>query len=52
MERERRRRRTILYYLEDDSVQVTEPPEHNSGIPQGALKTRQIESGKTWGAIQ
>ena len=36
MERERRRRRTILYYLEDDSVQVTEPPEHNSGIPQGA----------------
>ena len=32
---ERRRRCTILYYLEDDSVQVMEPVEHNSGIPQG-----------------
>ena len=34
-ERERRRRCTIFYYLEDDSVQVIEPVEHNSGIPQG-----------------
>ena len=34
-ERERRRRCTIFYYLEDDSVQVMEPVEHNSGIPQG-----------------
>ena len=32
---ERRRRCTILYFLEDDSVQVMEPVEHNSGIPQG-----------------
>ena len=41
-EMERRRRCTILYYLEDDSVQVMEPVEHNSGIPQGEDK-RDIE---------
>jgi hypothetical protein len=31
----------ILYYLEDDSIAVTEPPQENSGILQGVLIKRQ-----------
>ncbi|XP_058116379.1 EF-hand domain-containing family member C2 [Anopheles ziemanni] len=31
----------ILYYLEDDTLQVSEPRTLNSGIPQGCLVTRQ-----------
>ncbi|CAF0712493.1 unnamed protein product [Brachionus calyciflorus] len=31
---------TILYYLEDDSMQVFEDPVENSGIPQGKLIRR------------
>ncbi|KAJ3350141.1 EF-hand domain-containing protein 1 [Allomyces javanicus] len=31
----------ILYYLEDDSIAVTEPPKENSGILQGVLIKRQ-----------
>lgn len=31
----------ILYYLEDDTMQVSEPRTMNSGIPQGCLVTRQ-----------
>ncbi|KAI9183565.1 hypothetical protein H9P43_004483 [Blastocladiella emersonii ATCC 22665] len=31
----------ILYYLEDDSIAVTEPPQPNSGILQGVLIKRQ-----------
>ncbi|XP_035890805.1 EF-hand domain-containing family member C2 [Anopheles stephensi] len=31
----------ILYYLEDDTMQVSEPRTLNSGIPQGCLVTRQ-----------
>ena len=27
----------MLLYLEDDTLQVTEPPETNSGLPQVAL---------------
>ncbi|CAH8463795.1 unnamed protein product [Schistosoma turkestanicum] len=30
----------ILYFLEDDSMQVTEPSQNNSGIPQGKLVRR------------
>merc|ERR1711959_133523 len=31
------RKVTLLYYLEDNTVQVNEPREENSGIPQGCL---------------
>lgn len=31
----------IYYYLEDDTIAVTEPPVENSGIPQGKLIRRQ-----------
>ena len=31
----------ILVYLEDDSISVMEPPQENSGIPQGVLIKRQ-----------
>jgi len=34
------RRCTILYYLEDDSIQVNEARQENSGIPQGTLIRR------------
>ncbi|CAH8447582.1 unnamed protein product [Dicrocoelium dendriticum] len=30
----------IFYFLEDDSMQITEPPVNNSGIPQGKLVRR------------
>lgn len=29
----------ILYFLEDDSMLVMEPPQNNSGIPQGNYQT-------------
>ena len=35
------RRVHILYFLEDDSISVVEPPVENSGIPQGVLIKRQ-----------
>ncbi|KAJ3166475.1 EF-hand domain-containing protein 1 [Geranomyces variabilis] len=35
------RRVRILYYVEDDSIAVVEPPVENSGIPQGVLIKRQ-----------
>ena len=30
----------LLYYLDDDSMQVSEPKEENSGIPQGVFIKR------------
>jgi hypothetical protein len=30
----------VLYYLEDDSMQISEPKEENSGIPQGVFIKR------------
>ena len=30
----------VLYYLEDDTIQVNEPAQENSGIPQGTLIRR------------
>ena len=30
----------VLYYLDDDSMQVSEPKEENSGIPQGVFIKR------------
>ncbi|KAJ3286632.1 EF-hand domain-containing protein 1 [Borealophlyctis nickersoniae] len=35
------RRVRILYFVEDDSIAVVEPPVENSGIPQGVLIKRQ-----------
>lgn len=35
------RRVRILFFLEDDSIAVMEPPVENSGIPQGVLIKRQ-----------
>merc|ERR1712166_467124 len=41
------RKVTILYYLEDNTIQVNEPKEENSGIPQGVLvKRHHIPNGK------
>jgi len=39
-EKYRIRKCTILYYLEDDSIQVNEACQENSGIPQGTLIRR------------
>jgi hypothetical protein len=32
------RRVQILYYLADDSVQITEPKQDNSGLPQVSVE--------------
>merc|ERR1711988_780055 len=40
MENYRVRKVTVLYYLEDNTLQVNEPKEENSGIPQGAFEKR------------
>jgi len=34
------RRCVLQYFLEDDSIKITEPKEENSGIPQGAFLKR------------
>lgn len=52
-ENHRVRKCNIFYYLEDDSIHVTECKEENSGIPQGYLiKRHRIEKSKgvyvTW----
>jgi len=39
-EKYRIRKCTVLYYLEDDSIQVNEAKQENSGIPQGTLIRR------------
>jgi len=39
-EQSRVRKCKILYYLEDDTIQVNEPAQENSGIPQGTLIRR------------
>ncbi|KAJ8609562.1 hypothetical protein CTAYLR_006046 [Chrysophaeum taylorii] len=40
IERQRVRKCLIYYYLEDDTIQMTEPTEGNSGIPQGQFIRR------------
>ena len=32
----------VMYYVEDDSIAVVEPPVENSGLPQGVLIKRQL----------
>jgi hypothetical protein len=47
MENYRTRKVTMLYYLEDNTVQVNEPKEENSGIPQGSfIKRHHIPKGR------
>merc|ERR1711871_1816254 len=47
MENYRVRKVTILYYLEDNTLQVNEPKEENSGIPQGSfVKRHHIPKGR------
>lgn len=41
VESSRVRRLTVFYYLEDNSIQILEPKQENSGIPQGAFLKRQ-----------
>ena len=49
MENYRVRKVTVLYYLEDNTIQVNEPKEENSGIPQGCyIKRHHIP--KAWPA--
>ena len=40
MENYRVRRAIIYYYLEDDTMHITEPRIDNAGIPQGTLVRR------------
>lgn len=40
VEQERIRKVSILYYLEDDTMELAEPRETNSGLPQGNLVRR------------
>eukprot|EP00398_MALV-I-01_sp_L67-1_P000499 gene498-179_t len=40
LENVRTRMVTVLYYLEDDSMQIGETPQDNSGIPQGTFIRR------------
>ena len=42
LENHRLRKVVILYHLEDKSIQVTEPKQVNSGVPQGAFLKRQM----------
>ena len=42
LENLRIRKLTIFYYLEDRSIQITEPKVVNSGAPQGAFLKRQM----------
>jgi len=47
MENYRVRKVTMLYYLEDNTVQVNEPKEENSGIPQGQfVKRHHVPKGR------
>ena len=51
VEQERIRKISLLYYLEDDTIELTEPRQTNSGLPQGNLVRRhnigwQEEDGK------
>jgi hypothetical protein len=51
VEQERLRKVSILYYLEDDTMELTEPRETNSGLPQGNFVRRhaiemQTDEGK------
>merc|ERR1712166_295118 len=46
LENFRVRKVTVLYYLEDNTIQVNEPKEENSGIPQGAfIKRHHVPKG-------
>jgi hypothetical protein len=40
LENFRVRRCEIYYYLEDDSMQIVEPKQENSGVPQGNFMKR------------
>ena len=42
LENYRVRKCTIFYFLEDKSIQVTEPKAVNAGIPQGAFHKRHM----------
>jgi hypothetical protein len=51
LENYRVRKVVIYYYLEDDTVQVTEPRQDNSGIPQGTLIRRHRFPGPNGGYL-
>ena len=53
LETRRIRRCRLLYYLQDDTIQVDEPQERNSGIAQGSLvRRRQVKSAGSSGIIK
>jgi hypothetical protein len=52
LENYRVRKVVILYYLEDDTCQVTEPRQDNSGIPQGTLIRRHRFPGPSGGYLK
>ena len=50
VEQSRVRKCVIYYYLEDDTMQISEPKQDNSGIPQGTLvKRHRIPKDKVQG---
>lgn len=51
LENYRVRKVVVLYYLEDDTLQVTEPKQDNSGIPQGTFIRRHRFPGATGGYL-
>lgn len=52
LENYRVRKVTILYFLEDDTCQVSEPKQDNSGIPQGTLIRRHRFPGSGGGYLK
>ncbi len=48
LENYRVRKCVINYYLEDDTIHVTEPKVENSGIPQGVFIKRQTVPKDDW----
>jgi len=52
LENYRVRKVVIYYYLEDDTMQITEPRQDNSGIPQGTLIRRHRFPGPSGGYLK
>lgn len=46
LETSKLRKITLLYYLEDHSIQISEPRQMNSGTPQGIFLKRQTVSAQ------
>jgi hypothetical protein len=52
LEKYRVRKVVVMYYLEDDTCNVTEPKQDNSGMPQGTLVRRHRFPGPNGGCLK